>query len=100
MRGDMSKVTYRNTEQMGRTYLSGCLSFHIEALQQRFQRAFDFPPTFEIKLDLTAFLRTEMDVRFDAYGKALNAGWQSINEVRAQEGLMPVPGGEEPRVQM
>lgn len=100
MLGDMTKVTYRNTEQMGRTYLTGCLAFHIEALQQRFQRAFDFPPTFEIKFDLTAFLRTEMDVRYQAYTSALNAGWQSINEVRAQEGLAPVEGGEEPRVQM
>jgi HK97 family phage portal protein len=99
MLGDMSKVTYRNTEQMGRAYLSGCLSFHIEALQQRFERAFDFPPSFEIAFDLAAFLRTEIDVRFAAYAASLNGGWQSINEVRAQEGLGPVDGGEEPRVQ-
>src|SRR5262249_59137193 len=40
------------------------------------------------------------DVRYAAYREALNAGWQSINEVRAQEGLEPVKGGETPRVQV
>ena len=98
--GDMSKVSYRNTEQMSRAYLSNCIGWHIEALQQRLQRAFDFPASFEIRFDLSAFLRTEIDVRFAAYTQSLNAGWQSINEVRASEGMEPVPGGDEPRVQM
>jgi HK97 family phage portal protein len=100
MLGDVSKVTYRNSEQLARAYLTGCLASHIEALEERFERAFQFPPTYEIKFDLSQLLRTEIDVRFAAYQTALNAGWQSINEVRAQEGLEPVPGGEEPRVQM
>jgi HK97 family phage portal protein len=100
MLGDVSKVTYRNSEQLARAYLTGCLASHIEALEERFERAFQFPPTFEIKFDLSQLLRTEIDVRFAAYQNALNGGWQSINEVRAQEGLEPVPGGEEPRVQM
>jgi HK97 family phage portal protein len=100
MLGDMTKATYRNSEQLARNYLQGCLGAHIEALEERFERAFQFPPTFEIKFDLAALLRTEIDVRFAAYQTALNAGWQSINEVRAQEGLEPVDGGDEPRVQM
>jgi HK97 family phage portal protein len=100
MLGDMSKVSYRNTEQMTRAYLSNCIGWHLEALEQRFSRAFDFPAKFEIRFDLTALLRTEIDIRFAAYQQALNAGWTSINEVRASEGLEPVDGGDEPRVQM
>jgi HK97 family phage portal protein len=100
MLGDMSKVSYRNTEQLNRAYLSGCLSFHIEAIQQRLARAFDFPANYEIRFDLSGFLRTEIDVRFTAYQQALSGGWISANEVRAQEGLEPVDGGDEPRVQM
>lgn len=100
MLGDMSKVSYRNVETLGRVFITECLGFHIEALQQRFARAFDFPLSYEIRFDLAAFLRTEVDVRYAAYQTALNAGWQSINEVRAQEGLEPVDGGAEPRVQM
>lgn len=100
MLGEMTKVSYRNNEQLVRAYLTGCLAFHIQALEERFSRAFEFGPTFEFKFDLASLLRTEIDVRFTAYAQALNAGWQSINEVRAQEGLEPVPGGEEPRVQI
>lgn len=100
MLGDMTKVSYRNTEQLARAYLTGCLSYHIEAIERRLARAFEFGPEFEFKLDLSALLRTEIDVRFAAYRESLNSGWQSINEVRAQEGLGPVEGGDEPRVQM
>jgi len=100
MLGDMQKVSYRNTEQLSRMYLNGCLSFHVVALEQRFARAFEFGPDFDFQFDLDELLRTEIDVRFGAYEKALNSGWQSINDVRAQEGLTPVKGGEVPRVQM
>jgi HK97 family phage portal protein len=100
MLGDTKGVTYRNNEQLVRAYLTGCLGFHIEALQQRFARAFDFPSTYEMRFDLSAFLRTEADVRFASYQTALNSGWLSVNEVRAQEGLDAVAGGAEPRVQM
>jgi hypothetical protein len=42
----------------------------------------------------------ETDTRYTAHQTALQSGWKSINEVRAEEGLAPVTGGEEPRVQM
>lgn len=100
MLGDMQKVSYRNTEQLSRMYLNGCLASHVAALEQRFTRAFEFGPGFSFQFDLSALLRTEIDVRFGAYEKALNAGWQSINDVRSQEGMPPVKGGEVPRVQM
>jgi HK97 family phage portal protein len=100
MLGDMSKVTYRNVETLMRVYLNECLAYYIETIEERFERAFDFPPTFEVKFDLSQLLRVETDVRFAAYQTALNAGWQTVNEVRAQEGLAPVKGGDEPRVQM
>lgn len=100
MLGDMTKVTYRNNEQLARAYVTGCLGDHLSAIEARFTRAFEFPLNFQFRFDLSAMLRTEIDVRFQAYREALNAGWQSINEVRAQEGLRGVEGGAEPRVQM
>jgi HK97 family phage portal protein len=100
MLGDMTKVSYRNNEQLVRAYVTGCLGSHIEALEQRFSLAFNFEQRFEIKFDLSAAMRTEIDVRYAAYTQALTAGFKSINEVRALEGDKPVEGGEEPRVQM
>jgi HK97 family phage portal protein len=100
MLGDMSKVSYRNTEQLGRAYLTNCIGWHIEAIQQRLARAFDFPADYELRFDLSAMLRTEIDVRFAAYNQGIAGGWISPNEVRTQEGLAPAEGGDEPRMQM
>lgn len=100
MLGDTTKVSYRNTEQLVRAYLTNCLDFHIKAIEERFQQAFEFDQGFRFELDLSAILRTEIDVRYTAYQTSLNSGWLSINEVRAQEGLKPIDGGEVPRVQV
>jgi HK97 family phage portal protein len=99
MLGDVSKTTYRNSEQLARAYLSGCLSWHIEALEARFGRAFDFPFDYSMVFDLATLLRAEIDVRFKAYQEALAAAWITPNEVRASEGLPPVEGGDEPHIQ-
>jgi crotonobetainyl-CoA:carnitine CoA-transferase CaiB-like acyl-CoA transferase len=80
-------------------YLVGCLGFHLEALQARFERAFEFPKEYELRFDLSTLLRAEIDVRFAAYTQALAAGWMTPNEVRAGEGLDPVDGGDEPHLQ-
>jgi HK97 family phage portal protein len=99
MLGDTSKTTYRNSEQLARSYLTGCLGYHVESLEQRFARAFEFPDDWELRFDLSTLLRAEIDVRFTAYTQALNAGWMTPNEVRAGEGLEPVEGGDEPHLQ-
>lgn len=100
MLGDTAKTTYRNSEQLGRTYLTGCLGYHLKALEKRFRRAFALPPTLELRFDLSELLRSEIDVRYAAYQSALQAGWATVNWIRAQEGLAPVKGGDEPHVQV
>lgn len=100
MIGDTSKVTYRNSEQLGRTYLQGCLGYHVKALQDRLNLAFDFGNRFRVQFDLDALLTTEIDTRYSAYTAALQAGWLKINEVRAIEGYGPVSGGNEPMIQV
>jgi HK97 family phage portal protein len=53
-----------------------------------------------IRFNLEAFLRADSPGRSTFYTSALAAGWMTINEVRALEGLPPVPGGDVPRLQM
>jgi len=95
-----TKLTYRNSEQLARMYYQGCLSYHIEALEQCFNQKFEVSGGVEIEFDLSPLFRLETDLRYDTHSKALNAGIKSINEVRADEDLPPVKGGEEPRLQM
>ena len=53
-----------------------------------------------IKFNVEAFLRADSVGRSQFYQSALMNGWMTINEVRALEGLAPVPGGDVPRMQM
>lgn len=97
-----TKVTYRNSEQLSRMYFNGCLSYHIESMEQCFQQKFELGPEEDtsIEFDLAPLFRMETDLRYATHAKALSAGIKSINEVRAEEDLPPVKGGEEPRLQM
>jgi HK97 family phage portal protein len=98
--GDSTKVSYRNSEQLNRAYYSGCLQYHIESLEARFDAAFKLPNDTYIEFDLDPLLRTEIDIRFTAYQTAIKSGFKTINEVRAKEGDAPVAGGDEPLMQV
>jgi len=89
MIGDQSKVTYRNSEQLARTYLIGCLNYHLEGIVTEFNKLFEFGATMTMEFDLEYLLRTEIDVRYAAHTASINAGWKTINEVRRGEGLEP-----------
>lgn len=53
-----------------------------------------------IELNFESLLRGDSTERTAFYGSGLRDGWLTINWVRAQEGLPPVPGGDVPRMQM
>lgn len=100
MLGDLSKVSYRNSEQLARTYYQSTLQWHLESIESAFDKFFGFTRTTFLAFDLDAIFRTDSETRFKVYQTALAAGLLSINEARAKENYAPVEGGEEPRVQM
>ena len=53
-----------------------------------------------IEFNLEGLLRGDTQSRASFYESGLRNGWRTINEVRALENLPPVPGGDEPRMQM
>lgn len=53
-----------------------------------------------IEFNVEGFLRADSDGRASFYEKMTRIGAMTINEVRALEGLRPVPGGDVSRVQM
>lgn len=97
---DLTKTSYRNSEQMARAYYQGCLQTHIKMTEDRFKQGLNLERWLRFRFDLDDLFRMEMDARFSSYKTALDAGILSINEVRAKEGLGPVEGGNEPRVQV
>jgi len=100
MLAELGKTTFRNSEQMARAYFQGCLQYHLESTERRFDKDLGLSRGVYCAFDLEALFRMESDVRYDTYQKGIQAGVLSINEARAKEGLPPVKGGEIPRVQM
>jgi HK97 family phage portal protein len=100
MLGDLTKLSYRNSEQMARTYYQGCLQYHLESVELALEKALDIPNDQKIEFDLEPLFRTELDSRYKAYETGIRSGFLTINNARAKEGLPPVPGGDEPLVQM
>src|SRR3546814_9356673 len=53
-----------------------------------------------IDFNLEGLLRADSSARADFYREMASIGAMTINEVRALENLPPVPGGDQPRMQM
>lgn len=48
-----------------------------------------------VRFDYKALLRGDIKARYEAYDKALHAGWINVNEIRAQEEMEPIgPAGD------
>lgn len=99
MLGDLTKVSYRNAEQLTRIYHQGCLQYHLERIEWRLDASLELATDISAEFDLAALFRMESDVRATTAKSWLDAGVKAINEVRAEEGLPPVKGGEKPRLQ-
>lgn len=88
-------ITYANLADR----LTGFYRHSLSGWQARIERwltDLTRPGQHKVTLDPTSMLRADLETRYDAYASAISAGWKSIDEVRAEEGLpartdLPVP---------
>jgi len=71
-----------------------------QALEKQLLTPVERSQGLKIRHNLEALLRGVPKERSTFYGAGLKDGWLTVNEVRAHEGLPPVPGGDVPRTQM
>jgi HK97 family phage portal protein len=99
MVGDSAKQSYASAEQADIEYVKHCLGAWASRLEREVSRKLivnDDGLTTRISFD--ELMRGDMAARFNSYNTALSAGFLSINEIRAREGLSPVDGGDRIRV--
>lgn len=69
------------------------------ALEKQLFSAGDRAAGFKIEFNLDGLLRGDSKTRRESYQTGLQNGYYTINEVRSWEGLPPIPGGDESRIQ-
>jgi HK97 family phage portal protein len=91
--------TFQNIGSLTQSYYTQTLQSHIESLELALDEGLSLPDEYGVELDLDGLLRMDTSSRFDAWGKAIGAGWMSPNEARLRENLEPVAGGQTPYLQ-
>ena len=97
--GDDSRTSYSSVEQENRSYFNSTLGKWISRIEAEAnaklfsQREMDSDSHFaEFKLD--ALFKADTSERFAAYSTAIQWGIKTRNEVRAEENLNPIAGGD------
>jgi len=97
---EMEDATYDNIEHQAIEFVSDCLMPHCERWKQNIALQLMTPTERRqifCEVLINALLRGAIIDRFEAYRKALDAGWLNADEVRDMENLNPIPnrGGED-----
>lgn len=94
---DMTKGTYQNTEQAGRFVIIHTLRSHIEQFQSELDlklwgRAND---KYIARFDETDLTRGDNRNRIEGQARMVQNGLRTPNEIRAQDNMPPLPGGDD-----
>ena len=90
-------MSYASVEQNTLNFVKFCLQPIIQKLEEAYSSLIVLDAGF-MKFSLDALLRADYATRVAGYSSALQAGWMSINDVRAFEDMRPAEGGDVYRV--
>ena len=96
---DTNSSTFSNVESLLNMWVTTSLGSMIDAIELSLEDLFQLPDNQRINFEMEYLLRGNLQNRMDAYGKGILSGVYSINEARNKEGLKPIEGGNEPRIQ-
>jgi len=92
--------TVNNVAALNQQYYDQALQYLVQKKEARLTEGLELrQPNFRIALDESVLLRMDPSTRLDAHNKAVNGGWKSPDEVRREENMPPVPGGNTPYLQ-
>ena len=82
-------VSYASVEQQMQWFVSTTIQTYAQKLESAFSSLLTRRDSF-IRFNLNSLVRADLQTRTAAYSSALQAGWMSVNDVRALEDLRPV----------
>jgi HK97 family phage portal protein len=95
--GDLERGTFSNIEWQSREFVQDCLQPWCVKWEQEANRKLFLErekPLLEVRFDLDSLLRADITARYASYNVGRQAGFLTVNEVRAKEGLPLVDGGD------
>lgn len=94
----LEKASFASLTEQNREFLN-CLNPWLEKWESELEKKLFTDAeldTYYVEFDTDQLVRSDQGARYTAYQSALNAGWMSVNEVRANEGLSNIgPDGDE-----
>lgn len=94
--GDLSNSSYNTLEAAQNEFLLHTLNPYITLIEEEFTRKL-FKPSeqgMKVKLDENAIMKTDKAAQADYYGKLIEKGVLSVNEVRQELGYSEIDGGD------
>ena len=87
-----SSLTYTNTESEGVHFARYTVAGYADCIADAMSELLpgDYLTGRVVRLDLSHLTMPEMGARFSAWAAAIGAGWMTVDEVRAREGLPPL----------
>ena len=83
-------LTYATSETRAQDYQTWTLLPWATAIEESLSAL--LPAGQQINIDMRGILRADTPTRYNSYSTALSDGWLLKSEVRAIEGLVPIPG--------
>jgi HK97 family phage portal protein len=98
---DLSDAHYSNMEQATSEYIDDGIEPICKRLREQMERTLFFDDErdrYYLEHDYSVLSRGDRKSRYDTHAISLTNGFKCVNEVRAEEGLNPIPGGDVYRV--
>ena len=88
---DYEGATWGNLEEVNAAFLNDCLMEYIRPIEQLFTMQLltekEKSEGFYIEFNIASLLRGKMSERYEAYAKARQWGFESVNEIREKENM-------------
>lgn len=95
--GNLERATWRNSEEMGRQFLTYVLKPWLDGWEASLSRTLLKPEErgeYFIEFVTDDFLRADTAARFAAYRQAVGGAWMTRNEARRRDNLPPLEDGD------
>lgn len=95
MIADLEHATYSNIEQQSMEFAKYSLGPWLRRIEQAVNMKLFPRGPYYIEFVVDGLLRGDIEGRNRAHQIAIQGGWKSINEVRREENMRPIEGGDE-----